>query len=157
MGKVHNFNGVNGQQGTFDYYLGSRHAMHMGYDLYNSEAFVDGTQPMSGFSWSRSTPSIPFSLGSTESFRQYSVMNSNWSVRDIQVGQFPQLPEFTQISAEPGGIQVYWDADTNKSYTLEYFTALGGTTNVLATNLTGLGFLDNSTTQTSRFYRLLQE
>ncbi len=70
---------------------------------------------------------------------------------------FPQVPEFTHISAEPGGIQMYWDADTNQSYTLQYFAALGGPTNVLATNLTALGFLDNSATQSNRFYRLLQE
>ncbi len=157
MGKVQNFNGINGQQGAFEYYLGSRHAMYKGYDLYNSEAYVDGTQPMSDFGWSVSTPSIPFSLGATEDFRLYAVYNANWSARDIQVGQLPKRPEFTDISVEPGGIQMYWDADTNKSYTLEYFPSLGGPTNVLATNLTGLGFLDSSTTQTSRFYRLLQE
>jgi hypothetical protein len=157
MGKVHNFAGVNGELGSFEYYLGSRHAVHKGYDLYNSGAYVDGLQPNSGFDWNVSIPDNPFSLGATEDFRRYDVSNLNWSSRDIQVGQFPQVPAFTLISAEPGGMQVYWDADTNKSYTLEYFATLDGPTHVLATNLTGLGFLDSSTTQTSRFYRLLQE
>ena len=156
-GKIRNFNGVDGQQGNFKYYLGSRHAAHKGYDLDNSQAYVDGTQPASGFGWSVSTPTIPFTLGASEDFRVYAVYNANWSARDIQVGQMPMIPAFTQISKEPGGIQLYWEADTNMSYTLQSFPALGGSTNVLATNLTSLGFFDSSTTQTSRFYRLLQE
>lgn len=156
-GKVALFRGVSGEEGRIDYILGSRHAVHKGYDLYNSGAYVDGLQPNSGFDWNVTIPSFALSLGATEDFRRYSILNSNWSARDIQVGMFPQDPEFTHISAAPGGIQMYWDADTNKSYTLQYFPALGGPAHVLATNLTALGFLDESATQSNRYYRLLQE
>ncbi len=157
MGAMHNFAGIDGELGSFEYYLGSRHAAYEGYDLYNAEAYVDGIQPMYNFSWSQSIPSFTFDLGPTEDIRQYIVLNYNWSAHDIQVGQFPQAPAFTHISAQPGGIQMYWDADTNKSFTLVSYPALGGPTNVVATNLTALGFLDSGVTQTSRFYRLLQE
>ena len=49
------------------------------------------------------------------------------------------------------------NAEAGKTYTIEYFDALGGTPNVLATGLAGPDHLDPVAGDTERFYRLLEE
>ena len=153
-------NGVNGQATSFDFLYGSNFAASQGFAPDQAEAYLDWMVPASGFSFtSPETPAYTVDLGHTgETYYHLQVFNQNFSTHDIQVGVFPQPLTFTGISREPTGIRLLWNADTNKTYTLESFETLGGPTNILGTGLTGPGFLDTNTAgHSERYYRLREE
>jgi hypothetical protein len=85
-------------------------------------------------------------------------VNQKFSAHDIQAGVFREAPRFIDIQIEESGVRVFWNADTNRTYTLESFTTPVGVPNVLGTNLAGPDFLDTgASSDDARFYRLQEE
>ena len=115
---------------------------------------MDGGTPPSGFSYSLGNPTttITTDVPNDTTFKRLTIGNSWFSARDIQAGVFLQ---FTNITREAGGVRLYWNAQTTNKYTIQYFSALGGSTNILGTNLPGPSVLDTQAlVNPSRFYRL---
>jgi hypothetical protein len=162
-GKVYNVNGVNGEQARFEFIFGSSYANRWGFPLDDMKCYLDGelpTEPPSGFSYTGPVvPSASYNMGIPgETYRSLVAINAKFSARDIQAGVFRPRPQFTSVQKEASGLRVNWNAETNRRYILEFFSALGGPTNILATNLAGPSFLDPAgTTNVARFYRLREQ
>lgn len=154
LGAALRVNGVNGQQGNFEFFLGNMYTIKEKYDLLQSRGYVDGTIPTSGFSYTLGDPSTPVTTDvvGDSPWKKVSLLNLNWSARDIQAGVFLNI---TNVAREAGGVRLAWNPQTTNKYTIQYFPTLGGPTNILGTNLTGPTFLDTQAlTNPARFYRL---
>jgi len=152
--------GMDGHQADFDFMYGSNFAASQGFDPMQAKAYLDWMTPASGFGFTDpSTPSYSVDLGdSGETYYTVHAFNVHFSTHDIQVGVFPEPLTFTGISLESTGVRLLWNADSNKTYTIESFETLGGATNVLGSNLTGPSFLDTDAfTDSQRFYRIREE
>lgn len=159
-GRAIRLDGIQGEQVRADFLFGSSYADRWNIDLDDFRGYLDGEVPASGFSATLpATPSFSVNMGiSGEEFRIMTILNHNFSAHDIQAGVFRAAPQFTGVQRETTGVRVFWNADTNRTYRLESFAILGGTTNIVATNLPGPNYLDTTIgANPARFYRLREE
>jgi hypothetical protein len=154
LGYAVRVNGVQGQPATLNYLLGTKYAAWRKYDLLQTRGYLDGETPASGFNYTLDDPTTPVTttVANDTTFKRLNVVNQNFSARDIQAGVFLR---FTNIVREGGGVRLNWNRQTTNLYTIQYFSNLGGPTNILSTNLPGPSFLDaQSVSNSARFYRL---
>jgi hypothetical protein len=153
LGAAIRVNGIEGQPATMEFLLGNRYATWKKYDLNQTRGYLDGEIPVSGFTSVFGDPATTVTTDvANDSFKRLIVTNHKFSQRDIQAGVFLQL---TNLVREAGGVRLHWNAQTTNRYTIQYFSTLGGPTNILGTNLTGPSVLDpQALTNPARFYRL---
>ncbi len=153
LGAALRVNGIEGQTATFDFILGNRYATWKKYDLGQARGYLDGEIPAAGFTSVLSDPTTTITTDvPNDSFKRLLLTNHKFSARDIQAGVFLRL---TNIVREAGGVRLHWNAQTTNQYTIQYFSTLGGPTNILGTNLSGSSVLDpHALTNPARFYRL---
>lgn len=153
LGAAIRVNGIEGQPAMLDFLLGNRYATWKKYDLNQVRGYLDGEIPATGFTSVLSDPTTTISTDvPNDSFKRLLVINHKFSARDIQAGVFLRL---TNIVREADGVRLHWNAQTTNQYTIQYFSTLGGPTNILGANLSGGSVLDpQALTNPARFYRL---